>query len=181
MKKRLCIVSAIVAILFIVFAGGHCWAQADIIGGTAVGFNIHGPDGNDSGSAWTLAFAGARADFVQRALGITDSTIAVYMVMQYGNLDSENEVGGIGGKLLLVQQTFIDKVWFLYGIGWMQDIAENADGTTSAGMTFDAGISISVTKHFNFITYGVAMDRGEDFQLYGFVGVGVDDLKLGLF
>jgi len=165
---RMTLLCGLIYFLFIAAPVSAQFAQS--IGGTAVGYEFKGP--ND-GDMWTLQFIGTN---ITPRSWVDTTQHALYGVIQFADVDTP-PAGGLGGKVIYVTKTRWDGLYMLFGLGWIQDVAENSNGSMTAGITLEAGVSISVAKNFNLIFYGVSMDRGPDLSVDGFVGIGIDNLS----
>ena len=157
MKKALLIV---VGLIVLAVPQSIMAEPANVIAGTAVGYDWHGTWEAD-GAMNTIVWGAVKGK------AITE-TMSLYAGYQYGSL---GEVAYHGGKLILVEKSHIPHLYMLYDVGWL-----NKSANGEVGLTVGGGFSYGVTKYMSIVMYGMAMDRGDDFGFAIYGGVGVDNL-----
>lgn len=126
------------------------WQSPTIVGGAGVGYGFSGPE--------------IHRTFVYQFVGLHVKELtngAVYLCFQRG-FPQGTEVGGIGGKLLLVSQwrRLPDFTWSM-GLGFLDNLQPLQDESPmKAGLTFDGGLSYDVNDWMDIGVYGSAWDRG---------------------
>lgn len=126
------------------------------IGGMGLGFVVDASNEYE-GAVTTQYFAGVRAKKFSE-------TASLYAVYQHLGIE-ESDVGGNGARFIYVEETFFwSRLSTLVGVGFMSDVAENADSSRTTGITADGGFALSLGKTVDFIAYGYAVDMGQDFS-----------------
>lgn len=161
MLKRI----ALIVVLCLVAAPAFA-AMPLTIGAGSVGYGATVADRGDLFTSW---WAGLRG------LDVSPKT-GVYVC--YQRLGQNGGKGGDGGKLVLVSGSpRINGFYLIADIGVAADLAQDADGTTTAAFTTGGGASLAMTEYINPFIYASAYDAGPRFTWAVHVGLAVTDIQ----
>lgn len=122
-------------------------------GGASVGYTVRGPDSHEM---FTTYWAGARIKKI-------DADNMVFAAYQHGKI--EDAEAGDGGKVLFATQCKnLSGFWFVGGLGFLTNIAEEGDNSHTTGITVDGGFSVDFSDYANLTLLGTAVDRGPRFS-----------------